>query len=368
MREGVERRLFVAATNQNDGKTTCSLGFVNGFRGLAGSIGFIKPVGQRYVMVEGQQIDEDSLLIQLGCGLRCPLRDMSPVAIPKNFTREFLDDPERLYPKLEADIRTSFGRAAEGNDLVVIEGTGHAGVGSVLGLSNARVARILDAKVVIVTLGGIGRPVDEVALNCSLFEKESVPVVGVVANKVLPEKLDQTRHYLTKAFDRCGLRLLGVIPFQPRLAWPTVQQVADAMDAQILNGHDCLGNEIASMLVGAMMPHNALTYVREKSLLIVPGDRDDLVLAILSMQLLRRGAGLSGILFTGGLRPQPQTMELVCCTDTPVLATKALTYEAAAGINDMIVKICLTDEHKIELANSLVREHVDLETLWAALA
>lgn len=367
MREGVEKRLFVAATNQNDGKTTSSLGFVEGFSQIAKSVGFIKPVGQRYVKVDSQRIDEDSLLVQQAFGLRCPLKDMNPIAITQSFTREFLENPDGRYPRLEAAIKQSFEVAAEGNDLVVIEGTGHAGVGSIFGLSNARVAKILKAKVVIVTLGGIGRPVDEVAVNRSLFEKEGVPVVGVVVNKVLPDKLDQTRHYLSRAFDSVDLPLLGVIPFAPRLTWPTVQQVAEAMGAEILNGCDRLVNPIADVIIGAMTPNHCLTYVWDKTLLIVPGDRDDVVLAAVTMVLLRKDIELSGIVFTGGLRPQPETMDLVCRTDIPVLCVDSDTYEAAACTHDVLVKIRVADEEKINLASMLVRENVDLDRLWSML-
>ena len=368
MKNGVEKRLFVAATNQNDGKTTSSLGFVKGFSQIANSVGFIKPVGQRFVNVDSQRIDEDSLLVQQAFGLSCPLKDMNPVAISPSFTRDFLENPEGIYPRLELAIQQSFEVAAKDNDLVVIEGTGHAGVGSIFGLSNAHVAKLLNAKVVIVTLGGIGRPVDEVAVNRSLFEKEGVPVIGVVVNKVMPDKLEQTRHYLSKAFSTVGLPLLGVIPFAPRLTWPTVQQVGEAMGAVVLNGSDRLDNPIADVTIGAMTPNHCLTYAWDKTLLIVPGDRDDVVLAAVTMVLLRKEVELAGIVLTNGLQPQPETMDLVCRTEIPVLRVDAGTYDAAARTHDVLVKIRVADDEKINLATSLVRENVDLDRLWSLLA
>jgi len=367
MRDGVEKRLFVAATNQNDGKTTCSLGFMEGFRRFAKSVGFIKPVGQRYVTVDGHKVDEDSVLIQQTCGLCYSLRSLNPIVIEPDFTRRFLDSPEEIYPKLERALLDSFAVVADGNDAVVIEGSGHAGVGSVFSLCNARVAKLLNAKVVIVALGGIGRPVDEVAVNRSLFEMEGVPVVGVVVNKALPEKLEQTRHYLTKAFDRAGLPLLGVVPYAPCLAWPTVQQVVESTGAEVVSGHDRLSSPIAQVLVGAMTPHNALAYIRDESLLIVPGDRDDLVLAVVSMHLLRDDVRLSGIVFTGGLQPSPETMDLLSRIDVPVLFVGTGTYETAACVHDTVVKIRSTDQDKVRLATSLVRDNVDLKRLWSML-
>ncbi len=170
---------------------------------------------------------------------------------------------------------------------------------------------LLNAKVVIVTLGGIGHPVDEVALNRCLFEREGVEVIGVIANKVLPDKLEQTQYYLRKALDRMGLPLLGAIPYVPRLTWPTVRQVADSLHATVIHGEDQLDNVIALVVIGAMTSHNALTFIRDRSLLVVPGDRDDLVLAAASLDSLREDINLAGILFTGGILPQPQTIDLL---------------------------------------------------------
>lgn len=368
MLNGEERRLFVAATSQNDGKTTCTLGFLDAYRRRAKAVGFIKPVGQRYVLVNGQTIDEDSVLIQQACDLRCPLKDMSPIAIERNFTRAFLDDPEGVTPRLKKSIETSFAIAAKDNDLVVIEGTGHAGVGSVFDLSNARVAKMLNAKVVIVTLGGIGRPVDEIALNHNLFERENVEVVGVVANKIQPDKLEQTHDYLTRAFARRGLNLLGAIPYSPQLTWPTVGQVAKAVKATVLNGRQCLSNKVAEIVVGAMTAHNAIKFIKDQALLIVPGDRDDVVLAAATTDLLRHDIDLSGIILTGGMQLAPQTRELIMRTNIPVLVVDMPTYEATAIIHDITVKILENDEEKIELATSLVRQHVDLDRLWKLLS
>jgi BioD-like phosphotransacetylase family protein len=367
MLNGVERRLFVAATSQNDGKTTSTLGLLAAYRRMTKAMGFIKPVGQRYVVVDGEMIDEDSVLIQRVCGLACSLKDMSPVAIERSFTRRFLDDPDGIKPSLERNIYESFAMASKDNDLIIIEGTGHAGVGSIFELSNARVAHMLGAKVVIVTLGGIGRPVDEVSLSHALFQKEDVEVIGVIANKIQPDKLDQTREYLGKAFARKGLSLLGAIPYMPRLTWPSVREVAKEVKAKILNGHGSLSREVAQVVVGAMTPHNAVKHIIDKALLVVPGDRDDVVLAAITTDLLREDIQLSGIVLTGGMQLAVQTRELVMRTSIPVLAVDMPTFETATRLHDITVKIHETDEEKIELATSLIARYVDLDKIWKAL-
>src|SRR3954451_21507272 len=181
-------RVFIAATRQNDGKTTTSLGLIAALQQKYPRVGYIKPVGQRFVEIEEQKIDEDTVLMDSVFRLNCPLVDMSPIAVEPDFTRKYLESANN--EALVRKIQKAFDRVAWEKDFVLCEGSGHAGVGSVFDLSNAQVAKILGAKVIIVTRGGIGKPIDEVALNQALFEKEGVEVIGVIVNKVITDKIE----------------------------------------------------------------------------------------------------------------------------------------------------------------------------------
>src|SRR5580698_10089210 len=84
-------RIFIAATRQNDGKTTTSLGLIAALQQFYARIGYIKPVGQRFVEIEEQKIDEDTVLMDSVFQLNCPLVDMSPIAVEPDFTRRCLE-------------------------------------------------------------------------------------------------------------------------------------------------------------------------------------------------------------------------------------------------------------------------------------
>src|SRR5438067_3019464 len=195
----VTPRVFIAATRQNDGKTTTSLGLIAALQQHHPRVGYIKPVGQRFVEIAEHKIDEDTVLMDSVYQLNCPLVDMSPIAVEPDFTRKYLESSNS--DALVKKIQKAFDRVAWEKEFVLCEGSGHAGVGSVFDLSNARVAKILEAKVVIVSQGGIGKPLDEVCLSQALFEREGVEVVGVILNKVHPDRLD----YITE-FARRGLK------------------------------------------------------------------------------------------------------------------------------------------------------------------
>src|ERR671937_2354953 len=181
-------RVFIAATRQNDGKTTASLGLIAALQQHFPRVGYIKPVGQRFVEIAEHKIDEDTVLMDSVYQLNCPLVDMSPIAVEPDFTRKYLESSnnEALVQKIEK----AFDRVAWEKDFVLCEGSGHAGVGSVFDLSNAQVAGILGSKVIIVTRGGIGKPIDEVSLNQALFEKEGVEIIGAIINKVIGAKIE----------------------------------------------------------------------------------------------------------------------------------------------------------------------------------
>lgn len=361
MRHG---RIFIAATRQNDGKTTVSLGLIHAFKKRFKGVGFIKPVGQRYVIEHGYKADEDSVLIEKVCGIRSRIKDMSPIAIERGFTEQYIK--KGGSEKLAKNIQASFKRVSRNKELVVIEGTGHAGVGSVFDLSNARVARLLDAKVVLVTSGGIGRPIDEIELNKPLFEKEGVEVIGVIVNKVLPAKYDKIKRVINLGFKRKNIDVLGIMPYTPLLSMPMIHNILEETDIELISGKIGMRNKVQNVLVGAMEPHDALDYIENGTLLITPGDREDMLMTLVSAHLLKKpkkDISISGIILTGGIVPNKKIMMLIENAKIPVLLSRQHTYKTASQIHDLAVKINPEDKDKTRLAARLVEDYVDIDAI-----
>jgi len=360
----MQKRIFIAATKQNDGKTTISLGLIKAFKKRFNRVGFIKPVGQRYVFEHGCKVDEDSVLIEKVCGMRCSIKDMSPVAIDKGFTENYIKRGD--HRKLVNSIISSFERIAKRKDLVIIEGTGHAGVGSIFDLSNARVASLLDAKVILVTAGGIGKPMDEIELNMALFEKEGVDVIGVIINKVLASKYKKVKNILKLGLKRRGIDVLGVIPYTPNLSNPTIQNIIEETNLKLISKKVGVSNVVRNIFIGAMKPYDALNYIETDSLLITPGDREDMIKTVLMAHLLekpKRRILISGIILTGGVVPNEKVMRLIRSTDIPVLLSTEHTYKTASEIYNLVVKIGPQDKRKTMMAESLVKDYVDVDKI-----
>ncbi|MBU2495709.1 MAG: AAA family ATPase [Candidatus Omnitrophota bacterium] len=363
----MEKKIFLAATRQNDGKTMVGIGLLLNLRKITKKVGYIKPVGQRCVQIGGEKIDEDAVLANKIFGANdTRLKDMSPIAIERGFTERCLDHQYQAG-ELAAKIKTSYARCARGKDIMVIEGTGHAGVGSVFDLNNAVVAKILKAKVVLVTIGGIGKPIDEIMLNKALFDQEGVKILGVIINKVIPEKMEKTRDYLERGLREKGVDLLGLIPYVKTLTTVRMEQIKEDLGLDLLGGREFLSYVVKNKVVGAMFPCNALKYIHDGSLLITPGDRDDLILTALSL-VMSKGTNkgrIAGLILTGGIKPHKAIADLIKKARLPVLFGKDDTYAVASRVNGLIVKISETDTEKIATAENLVGKYVDVNKIYA---
>jgi BioD-like phosphotransacetylase family protein len=358
-------RVFIAATRQNDGKTTVALGLIGALQEHFPRIGYIKPVGQRFVEIEEQKIDEDTVLMDAVFRMNCPLVDMSPIAVEPDFTRKYLQasNNEALVKR----IQKAFDRVAWEKDFVLCEGSGHAGVGSVFDLSNAQVAKILGCKVIIVSQGGIGKPIDEVALNQALFEKEGVEIIGVMLNKVLPDKVDYVTDFARRGLKRKGLELLGVLPFEPILGSPSMDLIREELHAELLNTPATLNTMVDDVIIGAMGAHNAMQFFKRGVLLITPGDREDILLAAGAATMPQSEDKMAGIVLTGGLRPNEAILKALQTLPIPVLLAKADSYQVASRVHNLTVKTRPNDAEKISLIRNLVAQNVNVKKIINAL-
>ena len=362
------KRIFIAATRMNDGKTTTSLALFAALRNLTPNVGFIKPIGQRCVEVEGgQKVDEDSVLLERIFDVQVPIDAMSPIAVHRTFTREFWDDPQRKQAAIIDKMCRAFDCAADGKEYIIVEGTGHAGVGSVFTLSNAEVAKRLQAKVIIVASGGIGRPIDEIALNHALFAQAGVEVIGAIINKVRPDKLDTVKHYNRIALQQMGIPLLGCIPVEQKLSIPKLNQVVNEVKGRWLNGQKYGATErVEQVIIGAMAAKGLVELLQRGSLIITPGDREDIILGAIAAEGIAGEKVISGIILTRNVQPHPRLMQMIAKTQIPVAICDNDSYFVASKINKMTVKTQPSDIDKIPIIKNLVSEHVDLNAIQDA--
>jgi uncharacterized protein len=354
------RHVYLAATGQNRGKTTVSLGVLDGFQRRGLSASFLKPVGQRTVIEDGIPADEDAVLMRHVFDLREPLEQMSPVHIPRGFTQAYIegDVVEDLPARIRAAHAAFFDR-----DILLIEGTGHAGVGAVIGLSNATVASLLRAPAVIVSEGGVGRPIDEIVLNAALFERHGVKVAGAIVNKVDLDAKPGLARTLERGLARHRIPLLGVLPYRPILSNPTLAMVVEGVPGETIHPGPDLDLVIGGIAIGAMEPEHMLQRIGPRSLVIVPGDRIDVITAILGAHDSDDAAGVGalGLVLTGGYRPPEIVLDAIRRADLFATLVPEDTYKVASELHDLLVKTHQSDAGKIAEIKALLWEYLFID-------
>ena len=359
------RQLFLAATGQNRGKTTTSLGLFAAFRAQGLDAGFMKPVGQRWITIDDTPADEDAALMRGVFDLKDAVALLSPVQIPRGFTRKVIEG--QVVEDLGAKIIAAQAELAERHQLLLLEGTGHAGVGAVIGLSNADVAALLGAPVIIVSEGGIGRPIDEIVLNAALFAARGVEVAGAIVNKVDLDLQPELPRLLEKGLARHGIPLLGVLPYRQILSNPTLAIIEDGLQGETLWPGRDMDAIIGRVSVAAMQPEHVMQRIGESALVVVPGDREDVIEVLTQLWLdgTEHPNRPLGFVLSGGYRPSPRVLEMIRKANIFAVLMEGDTYSVASNVHDLLVKTHPEDVRKIEEIKQLVAGSLDVDRILA---
>ncbi len=356
------KNIYVAASNQHVGKTTCTLGLVSALMKEGYQVGYCKPVGQKS-LEENQRVDKDTVLFADLIHFDIVPELHSPIILGPNATTRFLDNPSDF--EFEKDILSAANRLAETHDIVIFEGTGHPGVGSIAEMSNAHVAKLIGAPVIMVVEGGIGSTIDILNMNLSLFREEGVPILGVIINKVIPEKMERVRRYLQKWLEPRGIPILGLIPYEKSLAYPVMRTVADSISGLTTHNHEFLDNKVEDIVAGSLLDTQELKSSENVLLVAAVRQLEPALDKINILMKLRRKSKspLSGIVLTGQGTPESRSIDYILKYKIPMIRTELDTYGSVLQISKIEVKINRNTPWKVRRAIELVGEYVDIGLL-----
>ncbi|CAB9517005.1 Phosphate acetyltransferase [Seminavis robusta] len=380
-----QRPIFVAATRQHVGKTTVSLAVLSGIQKRFDKIGFIKPVGQQHVRVEslkspGKEIrvDKDVELVKERFHLdHLDYEDMSPILIPRGYTKDYVDGKIAFESQL-SDLESSMESVAAASDITICEGTGHCAVGSIVGLNNAKVASIMGADMLLVANGGLGSAYDELELNRVLCERYGVNVAGVVINKVIVEKYDQTREYMSKALmNNWGIPLLGCVPDRPFLGCPALADLERLFKTTLLCGeeHRFRHYNVGDINVVTTNLTRFLENLREKpkrTLYICHVTRDDLIVGFMGEHQRRIANGEdhefeAALLICGRKKKYQLSAEisdlLQGLEGAPVMVVETSTHEATSMIAQYTPKLNIDDTNRVGVAIDHYEPYIDFDEI-----
>lgn len=361
------KKLYIAATGQNCGKTTMSISLMHLARKKYDRVGFIKPIGPKIEMFGDRMVDMDAALMAKAYGLEDDISLMSPVALHKDFTKEFLAG--KIDPKaLENSIISAVTELEKKYDVLIIEGAGHAGVGSIIGLNNARVAHLLAAPVIIVTGSGIGSVVDSLRLNMALFEKERADVRMAIINKVRYDKRTHIIDLVKLAFAGTELNISGGFNYSPILANPTLGHISRLLGLPLRANAAERSRIINNIQLGAASSQRVVDSLLEDTLLVVTGSRDELLVTVSSLyHIPEYQEKIAGLIIAGHAQTSGISKKIVEDSGIPYIRVHETTADVYTALSEDVAKITVEDVEKLNWIKSHAENDIDFEAIDALL-
>lgn len=355
------RNLLLVATRHNEGKTVLALGLAAALEQRGLNVGYMKAVGHGNAEAGEARVDSDAHFMRQTCGLQAAVTDLSPVVLD-GFPQDWVtaDGRERAVEK----IRSALSRAASKRDCVIIEATGNASTGACFGFSNGRLAKELNAQVLLIASGGVGQPTDEVILNAAYLERVGGPALGVLVNKAYPHELARLDSFMKPIVETMNLRFLGAVPYDQELARPMMANLLEHFRAKVLNGKDRMNAKVGRYLLGATTVPALLEQLQGNVTLLCPSDREDLVLAAVAALMANPKAfRLNGIVFAGRAGPAESVLQVLRRTTVPAIHVELDAYSMASLIHTTAYKLSANDVDGVKKARELVAKHVDIAAI-----
>jgi len=374
-RSDVSQSIYIMSAEGNSGKSTIALGLLTALNRSAQRVGVFRPVARSSA---GDDV-LDLLLAHTGVS-------MSAASCIGVTYEDVHADPAGAMTR----IIDRFKAVEHQCDLVIVLGSDYTDVSTPAELGyNARIAANLGAPVVLVvggrslettlavdadissapprTVGQI-RQVTEIALP--ELHAEHAQLLAVIANRVAPESLDAVVSMLSETIDQLSGIPVWAIPEDALLVSPTMSNIMSAIGGTLLRGDiELLGRDVLGVVVAAMSVEHVLTRLTEGAVVIVAGDRAEILLAVLMAHNAATFPSLSGIVVNGGFEVSPAISSLIegLGLDIPVVGTELATYGTALRITKTRGRLKVDSQPKLDLAISLFEQHVDADALVRAL-
>jgi phosphate acetyltransferase len=346
----------VASPEGDTGKSTIALGILHRLAATVAKVGVFRPITR---LGEDRDYILELLLPHTTAGL--PYEECVGVSY-----QQLHDDPDAAI----ADIVDRFHEVAHRCDAVVIVGSDYTDVTTPSELdTNARIAANLGAPVVLAVKAKDRTPTEvaQVVELCLIeIAGQHAYTAAVVANRCEPSQMAAVAEAL-KAFAPKSY----VLPEEPLLVAPVVGDLQQAVDGTVISGdRELLKREVMGVLVAGMTAEHVLERLTDGVAVITPGDRSDVVLAVVSAHAAEGFPSLSCIILNGGLELHPSVAKLVSGLGLrlPVIATGLGTFETASKVAGTRGRVTASSARKVDIAIELMDTHVDTTDLLAQLA
>lgn len=344
--------LYIGSTAGYSGKNMIVIGIGQKLMQEGLRVGYMKPVGALPMERDGKLGDEDAFCVQETLGLALDPEVVTPVVVTQDFKVEaFGNRCQGLVERIER----SYAIVSEGKDVTLVAGSGSMYSGRYCGVDAVTLVKRLGLKTVV-----IDRFRKELAYDMLVVLKETLGelMAGVILNDIPADFMDELEVLIAPFFASRGIKIVGVIPKDPRMGVIRVADLADRLGGKIISAHAKVDRMVDNFLIGTMQVENFLTHFRRRrnAAVIVGGDRSD-------VQLVALEGDCPCLVLTGNLFPNDIILTRAEVLGTPIIVVREDTYSVARKMEDTLARHKLREPVKIRQGAELVAAHLDFAYL-----
>ncbi|MDT0450849.1 phosphate acetyltransferase [Streptomyces hesseae] len=349
------RSVYVTGTDRGDGRQVIELGVMELLTRHVEKVGVFRP------LFHGD--GPDRLVDLLRSRYRMAQSPESVVGMTYNEAAAL--QAERGTDELVSQLVERFHAVARDHEYVLVLGTDFVGTTLPDELAlNARLANEFAASVLTV-VGGQEQSAESVRAEARnafrAYQSLGCDVVALVVNRVAPADREAVAERLSASLPVPCYAL----PEDSALSAPTVRQIVQQLDAEVLLGDDSgLARDAKDFVFGGAMLPVFLPALTEGCLVVTPGDRVDLIIGALAAHSAGAPA-IAGVLLTLDERPGPDILALAgrLAPGTPVVSVPGGSFPTAAELFAIEGKLEASSPRKAETALGLFERHVDTAEL-----
>lgn len=356
----MSKAIYVTSSESNSGKSVVTLGLMNILLGKISKIAYFRPV-----IRENDVYRKDTYIQTMltHFGIDTPYNDC--FAFTYNEFLRYRSENNNSF--LIDTIINKYKKLEDAYDFVLVDGMDFEGEGASFEFSsNVEIAKNLSIPMILVSKAE-GYTPDEITRNIlatlQFLRNHDVPLLAVIANKTNPADVAELHVMFNRRLPK--YLLSSVIPVINELRSPTMKEIAEAINGKLLFGQNYLSNQVDHFIVGAMQLSNCLTHLEENTLIVTPGDRGDIIVAMIQANLSKNYPKVAGIILSGGLAPEEPIVKLVEGLETvvPIVQVQTGTFETVNNVASVKSRIYADNDFKIDLAINTFEKNTDTAAL-----
>jgi phosphate acetyltransferase len=346
------KSLYISSHEKGAGNLIISMGLMEFLKGTFLKVAFFRPFVEHNTC--DWDIDRSQLDFESKESYGYSVQEAEKL-IAENKITFLIENLIEKYKKLE-----------ENYDFVIVQGLHQDAFSSVLNIDiNLEIAKNLGSSYcIILKANGKNKEtiLDEIVIESKAIQLSGCTHFATFINRVDEDIIPLLQLELKKQKNIIPVYFLKEVE---ELGKPTISEIKYHLECRVILGEKKDFKRIVKQVkIAAMQLEHFLTYIEDDDLIIVPGDRADIIVGAMASIFSKSYPNIAGVLLTGGIDPNSSIIKLLDGFTNfpfPIMITNDNTYQTALKVSNIKAELTVDNERKIALAMGLFNSSVNIK-------